>query len=194
MENLRGLVLSGGESRRMGRDKGLMKSDSVVWVNRAGTWLQSLGLPVAVMIREIQKADYQAEVLPEFELITDLDLAVQGPLRGLLSFHCAYPHSDVLVLPCDMPALSVDLLSGLMTLYQTRPEQDAWVYEDKERVQPFPGIYAANYLAHIWQQLQGGTLPSASLMYALNSGRTVRLPVTDQESLSFYNANRPEDI
>lgn len=194
MKNLRGLVLSGGESRRMGQDKGLMTRESVAWVNRAGTWLQRLGVPIGVMIREAQKAAYEEEVFPEFELITDHDLAVHGPLRGLLSFHRTYPDSDVLVLPCDMPALSAELLSGLVAFYQATPGKDAWVYEDRERVQPFPGIYASAHLVQIWQQLESGALPRASLMYVLSSGATARKPIADEEGVLFHNANSPDDL
>lgn len=195
MENLRGLVLSGGESRRMGQDKGLLESDSVAWMNRAGLWLQEVGLPVSVMIRDAQREAYTATILPEFELLSDLELDVHGPLRGLLSFHRVYPQSDVLVLPCDMPNISAEILSGFLLAYKSLPQYDIWAVEVAERLQPFPGIYAASHLARIWQQLEKSTLPKSSLMYVLESGKVARIGASEAfGAIYFLNVNRPEDV
>lgn len=194
MEKLRGLVLSGGESRRMGRDKGLMVSDDQVWANSAGLCLQEVGLKVSVMIREAQREAYAIAIQPEFELLSDLDLTVHGPLRGLLSFHHTYPKSDVLALPCDMPYVSAEILSGLLFFYRSLPNYDVWVFEDDERVQPFPGIYSASHLASIWQQLQCNTLPKTSLMYVLKSGSRSIIKASEAMNTIFKNVNRPEDL
>lgn len=188
------MVLSGGESRRMGQDKGLMVSDARAWVNRAGLWLQEVGLPVSVMIREAQREAYATTIPPEFELLSDLDLAVNGPLRGLLSFHQAYPQSDVLVLPCDMPYVSAEILRGLLFFYKSLPNYNVWAFEDYERVQPFPGIYSASHLARIWQQLKSNTLPKGSLMYVLESGNMGRIGASKAMTALFKNVNRPEDL
>ncbi len=194
MKELRGLVLSGGESRRMGQDKGLMVSEAQAWVNRAGLCLREVGLPVSVMIRKAQRETYAAAILPEFELLSDLDLAVHGPLRGLLSFHQAYPQSDVLALPCDMPYVSAEILRGLLFFYRSLPLYDVWAFEAAERLQPFPGVYKASHLSGIWQQLQSNSLPKSSLMYVLESGNTGRIGASEGMSAVFKNVNRPEDL
>ena len=126
---LHGLVLSGGHSRRMGRDKGLIRTDSVAWVNRAGALLESVDLPVSIMVREAQLSRYQTEVYPSFELLPDQDLIVGGPLKGLLSFHHHYPQKDVLVLPCDMPNVTKAVLIDLLTFRVQNPFHDVWVYK-----------------------------------------------------------------
>lgn len=191
---LHGLVLSGGESRRMGRDKGLIQKESVAWVNRAGELLRSRGLPVSVMIREQQRAKYGEVVYPDFELVQDQDLVVGGPLKGLLSFHRYYPDKDVLVLPCDMPYITDKILQNLIDFYQSNPTNDVWVFEEGARVQPFPGIYAGAYLSEVTKQLQEATSSRPCLMDVVKGGRTAtHKPVGTNPSV-FLNANYPKDI
>ncbi len=148
----------------MGRDKGLIQTETTTWVNRAGTLLQRVDLPVSILIREAQRPAYTAEISSDFELLSDLDLSVGGPLKGLLSFHARYPQADVLVLPCDMPNLTADLLRELIDFYAEVPHAEAWVFEVGEHVQPFPGIYSARLLAVVSEKLSSGNLPRHGLV------------------------------
>ncbi|WP_165933534.1 molybdenum cofactor guanylyltransferase [Arundinibacter roseus] len=192
---LQGLVLSGGESRRMGHDKGLLTSaGECAWVNQAGLTLQQAGVPVHVMIQEKQRKNYEAVVLPEFSLRLDLPLPVGGPLKGLLSFHALFPMADVLVLPCDMPAVTVELLQELIRFYTDFPEFDAWIFEENKRSQPFPGIYSGRLLAQVQQQLDGQLLPHHSLMYVLSIGKTALKSAPVGQSAAFKNWNSPRDL
>lgn len=189
---LRGLVVSGGASRRMGRDKGLIVSGSMAWVNRAGMLLQGLNLPVSVMVREAQRAEYAAAVLPDFELLSDVDLAVGGPLKGLLSFHQFYPQNDVLALPCDMPYLTVGLLTELMEFYLKKPDYEAWVFENQGILQPFAGIYSARLLRSVFEKVRRGELARHGLKHLLDSAKTASQVVDDEPS--FQNRNNPFDF
>ncbi len=188
---LRGLVLSGGESRRMGRDKGLIAQDSTLWVNRAGKLLQSVELQVSVMIRQVQRTAYEKVVLPEFELLTDLNIPVGGPLKGLLSFHQLYPEDDVLVLPCDMPNLTPGLLVELIGFYHRKPDYEAWMFKNQKFMQPFPGIYSARLLNHTLDKIQKKVLFRHGLKYLLSTSKTAFISV-DKEA-AFRNFNSPSD-
>lgn len=188
------MVLSGGESRRMGQDKGLIRTDSATWVNKAGALLKRVGVPVSIMIREEQLPAYQAAVQEDFELLLDQNVKVGGPLKGLLSFHHRYPEADVVVLPCDMPHVTETVLSELLAYREHHPACDVWVYEVGERIQPFPGIYAASHLAAINQQLQSDTAAKVCLMDVVRQGRTAVLEAEAHAAAAFMNANYPEDI
>jgi molybdopterin-guanine dinucleotide biosynthesis protein A len=189
---LHGLVLSGGESRRMGKDKGLILTETTTWVNRAGTLLQTVGLPVSILIREAQRPAYTTEVYPGFELLSDLDLPVGGPLKGMLSFHALYPQNDVLVLPCDMPGLTTEWLRKLIDFYSEVTDAGAWVFEAGEHVQPFPGIYSADLLATVSEKMNLGNLPRHGLVHLLGSAKTASRVATE-ESI-FRNFNSPSDL
>lgn len=176
----------------MGQDKGLISSDSVLWVNKAGLLLQTVALPVGVLIREAQRPAYTPEITPGFELLSDLDLPVGGPLKGLLSFHERYPQADVLALPCDMPNLSADLLRKLIDLYAEVPEAEAWVFEVGERLQPFPGIYSARLLAAVSEKVGSLNLHRHGLIHLLTSSKTASR--VDEEESAFRNFNAPSDL
>lgn len=189
---LHGLVLSGGESRRMGRDKGLISTETTTWANRAGTLLRSVDLPVSVLIREAQRPAYTTQILSDFELLSDLDLPVGGPLKGLLSFHVRYPQADVLVLPCDMQNLTTGLLRELIDFYGEVPDAEAWVFEVGERVQPFPGIYSAGWLGAVSEKMQSENLPRHGLVHLLDSAKTASRVGKDESA--FRNFNSPVDF
>lgn len=192
-KNLRGLVLSGGESRRMGQDKGLIAQDLVAWVNLAGKLLQRVDLPVSIMIREAQQAEYAAKVSPDFELLTDLELSVGGPLKGLLSFHRYYPLQNVLVLPADMPDLTTEVVQGLIEFRELTSDADAWVFEQEMSMQPFPGIYTSRLLAAVLEKVARQELTRFGLLSLLNSAKTAR-KVFEGPSTIFKNYNYPQDL
>ncbi len=172
----------------MGHDKGLITNDSVLWVNRAGTLLRNVNLPVTVLIREAQRSTYITQILPDFELLSDMDLPVGGPLKGLLSFHARYPQADVLVLPCDMPNLSADLLRKLIDFYVEVPDAEAWVFEVGNRLQPFPGLYSARLLAAISEKVSSEKLPRHGLVHLLGSAKMVSSVVDDESAFRNFNA------
>lgn len=176
----------------MGRDKGLIASDSVLWVNRAGLLVREVGVPVTVLIREAQRPAYITQISPDFELLSDLDLPVGGPLKGLLSFHARYPQADVLVLPCDMPNLTADMLRELIDFYTKAPDAEAWVFEVGERLQPFPGIYSNRLLVEVSGLVNSGNLPRHGLVNLLGSAKTMAKILNDEAA--FRNFNSPSDF
>src|SRR5579872_6321749 len=96
MAGLIGVVLCGGQSSRMGRDKGLIGRDGICWAVRMGRLLALSGLPVVYSIREGQESAYLT-VLPDGCLIADA-MDIGGPLNGLLSVRQRFPGRDLLLL------------------------------------------------------------------------------------------------
>jgi molybdopterin-guanine dinucleotide biosynthesis protein A len=82
---LLGVVLCGGESKRMGRDKGLLEKDGQSWAATIAGKLAGQGLEVIISINEQQKGPYR-EIFPDRTLIVD-HITIKGPLNGLLSVH-----------------------------------------------------------------------------------------------------------
>ncbi|HTH54757.1 MAG TPA: NTP transferase domain-containing protein, partial [Cyclobacteriaceae bacterium] len=97
-----GVVLSGGQSSRMGQDKGLIKVDGKPWAKIAFEKLMSLGVPALISVNESQFQKYLSH-FNEKELIVDRSNAkIGGPLAGVMSVHLSHPNEDVIVLACDM--------------------------------------------------------------------------------------------
>ena len=186
MEKLLGVVLCGGESRRMGRDKGLLPVGDTIWALSAAGKLTPFGIPVIFSINEKQRESYSAYISPD-HLIIDT-VAVKGPLKGLLSVHRKLPDRDLLLLACDMPDLNESTIQKMITVYRKESLHDFFVYQDFEFAQPFCGIYTSQGLKKEYALALHGDLPDFSLQSILRKGTTMRLEIEHPEAFRNYNS------
>jgi molybdopterin-guanine dinucleotide biosynthesis protein A len=129
-----GVILAGGMSLRMGREKALLQIHGLPMVAHLAQLLASVTDKILVS---------RSESLPALEsfglpVIPDL-FPGQGPLAGL---HAALKHTNrplVLLLACDLPSLHVDLLRGLI---DASPGFDAVVPRTTDgRIHPLCAMY-----------------------------------------------------
>lgn len=114
MNPLHGLVLAGGESRRMGRDKALLSYDGQKsQLERTSELLLQCCSQVFISQREEQAFPLPDRALPLYDSIDE----IKGPLCGILSALKAHPEADWLVLACDLPNLVTDDLKHLIEAY-----------------------------------------------------------------------------
>ena len=106
-----GLVLAGGRSRRMGRDKALLPyGDGTPQLERA----MALLAPHVVRAYVSVRADQGAEPLrARFPQITDTQENL-GPIAGILAAQARHPQAAWLVLACDLPLLDEATLTHLL--------------------------------------------------------------------------------
>ena len=100
MSTIIGLVLCGGNSSRMGKDKGLLKKNWKTWSQRAEDLLLQLEIPVYISINREQLPEYKQFHAVESLMIDEVE--VKGPLAGILTAHKRFSYADVLVLASDM--------------------------------------------------------------------------------------------
>ena len=190
---LRACLLSGGESRRMGRDKALLPHPAGgCWLEQALRRLAALELPITLFSRHAAHLELaQRLALPAAASLTAVAEPPpwEGPLLALHRLLELHPHQRLLLCPVDMPALTTGVLQQLLAAAAQDPGA-IHLAHDGERLQPLLGIYPsagdhrASLSSHIAageRRLQGW-LGSAGLPIA-----QVRL---DAEALR--NVNRPE--
>src|SRR5215210_5197976 len=97
-----GVVLCGGQSTRMGTDKGLLQLNGKTWVQHTSDKLSSLQIPVVVSLNKKQPDGYSKIFSSDKLIIDDESLSLKGPLLGLMSVHQQLKQEDLLVLACDM--------------------------------------------------------------------------------------------
>ncbi|MES2773597.1 MAG: molybdenum cofactor guanylyltransferase [Bacteroidota bacterium] len=185
MKNLLGVVLCGGQSKRMGSDKGLMPVDDTIWAKKVGGKLSALAIPVVYSINETQYELYQQHVEPQ-QLIID-NAAAAGPLKGLLSVHEKFPEKNLLLMACDMLDMNKETIEETLIFYQHEPGYDFYVHQDAEFVQPFCGIYRATGLAAELAKAESHQLTKFSMQHLLNGANTKRLPIKDATAFHNYN-------
>jgi molybdopterin-guanine dinucleotide biosynthesis protein A len=105
-----GLILAGGSSSRMRRDKAALEYRGKTQLDRTFELLARHVSPVFVSVRAGQTADTTRAQRP---MIVD-SVAGEGPIVGIRSALAAHPHAAWLVLACDLPFLSDAALSQLL--------------------------------------------------------------------------------
>lgn len=105
-----GLVLAGGQSRRMGRDKALLAHGAESQLAYVVHLLEGLVDRVFISARDDQKHETERA---RFELILDQYQDV-GPVAGILSAMDRYPDVDWLILACDLPNVDSRTVSRLL--------------------------------------------------------------------------------
>ncbi|HSY62368.1 MAG TPA: molybdenum cofactor guanylyltransferase [Cytophaga sp.] len=191
---LMALVLSGGKSSRMGKDKGTLDLNGERWVQHAGNLCSALNLSVVYSVQTSQIDTYAAFLQSESLLIDAVD--VKGPLAGLLSFYLKYPSTDVLLLPCDMIQLDKKILTELVEVYEyISIGHDILIYQHADgTIEPMPGIYTSEALRKIYWLFAAGELTKFSLKYCIEISNSFLLPIKEIDEIYFTNANTPEDI
>ncbi len=105
-----GLVLAGGKSRRMGRDKALLVRDGQSQLAYAVGVLGDCVDRVFVSTRADQKDD---EERGRFEQLVDSYDGI-GPVAGILTALDEHPEVDWLVVACDLPNINIDTIQFLL--------------------------------------------------------------------------------
>lgn len=145
-----GLLLCGGESRRMGRDKaGIELSGSRRLIEYP---LRALG-EVADRVLLATGAGPRYEDLGRESV---LDAATDGgPLAGLLAGLEAASTEWVAVLACDMPRAGADVLRALLARAAER-DLDGCLFEIERGTQPMLAVYRAHCAQAVRRALERG--------------------------------------
>jgi molybdopterin-guanine dinucleotide biosynthesis protein A len=182
--NLLGVVLCGGESKRMGTDKGLLQLNGKTWSEYIADKLKDQDLPVVISINEQQLEGYN-KVFKKDELIVD-QLPMHGPLNGLLTVHQQNAQKDILLMACDLIDMDRTTLRELINCYK-KNKADCFVYEVNNFFEPLCAIYTSAGLQKLSDRLRSGSLVNYSFQHILNNSNTFRLHTSFQTAFTNYN-------
>lgn len=187
-ENQIGVIMCGGQSLRMGQDKGMILQGNVTWAQLAYQKLQSIGLPVVVSINESQLLQY-SEVFAKEDLVID-SVGIRGPLGGLLSVHSRFPNADLMILACDLLDMGVSSIQHLYNYVADQgSEYDFVVYKNQQQfTEPLLGLYTSEGLNKIYKYHLGQMLEKTSMKHVLEIGNTFLLDFPN-DNLEFNNYN-----
>jgi molybdenum cofactor guanylyltransferase len=145
---LHGLVLAGGHSKRMGRDKAGIEFEGRTQLERAFGLLDNLVARSFVSVRPDQRSDPLRAGYPQIVDIGD----IEGPIAGIRAAQLAHPEAAWLVLACDLPLLDIATLQRLIA--QRDPTRIATAFRSSHNGLPEPlcAIYepAAAQLLAAW--------------------------------------------
>lgn len=191
MGKIIGVVLAGGKSERMGRDKkrlSLPFQPEEDFLGHAWRLVNSVVRPCFVSC---------AFNLPESGYPCVLDnVNAAGPMGGIIaSLRLAVEngHEGVLALACDMPLLTADRLRQLLASHAERGESLATVFKNAAsgRLEMLAAVYSATALPLLEEAMEHGRY---SLCRALPREKLRLLPYGEKDEPYFLNCNTEGDL
>jgi molybdopterin-guanine dinucleotide biosynthesis protein A len=182
---LYGLILAGGTSTRMGRDKAALHYHGRSQLEWAFELLDSVCEKTFVSVRPDQSNEITRAKLPQ---IVDIQPGI-GPIAGISAALETYPDKAWLVLACDLPFLSLDTLDNLIA--NRDPMRIATAYRSSHDRLPEP-------LCAIWEPNARDTVKKWIAMgkqcprkILINSDTTLLDPI---DSRALDNINTPDEF
>lgn len=181
-----GVILAGGESRRMGCDKSLLPLDGARFIERIHRQMAELFEEVIIVTNSPGLyAELPCRKVPDI-------YPVKGSLAGIHSGLCHARHERAFVVACDMPHLSAEVIRRLCA----DPARGEVVIPNSGRgVEPLHALYARSCLPAIEASLDAGEKRIVSFFPQV---RVCEVPPEafadcDPEGLSFRNINTPQE-
>ena len=187
------VILAGGQSRRLGRDKAVEPFAGEPLIRRV---IRRASEAVAARHVVVVVADAaRAAALPlDDNHRTAVDVFPDcGSLGGIYTGLHATSTDWSLVTACDMPFLSADLLAHMAGL---RDGVDGVVPVVDGRPEPTHALYSRRCLPAIEEHLRAGRLKISGFFddVAIRYVPESDIRQFDEDLLSFFNINRPEDL
>lgn len=184
---LRGLILCGGESKRMGRDKGLIVENGQPWVKIVSNLFEALGMEYFLSINASQEMRYNKFFSTDQFIYDAVD--APGPLRGILSAHNAFPENNWLILACDMIEMKGETIKNIIDKVAQNPDYEYWIYKNPSFFEPFCGVYSARGLHKLEEAYRHGDLSGFSMQNIFKHAAVFCCPTAGHQS-SFKNFNQ----
>jgi molybdenum cofactor guanylyltransferase len=139
---LNGLVICGGQSSRMGRDKGLIDYHG----KPQRYFLYKMIQPLCDQVFISCSQNQAGEIPPQFRSIADSEIQKnKGPMTGLLSATDLFPEISWLVIACDYPLIEPGDIRLLVERFKETNRSVAYAISDQP--EPLLALYHADDLA-----------------------------------------------
>jgi molybdopterin-guanine dinucleotide biosynthesis protein A len=184
------VVLAGGKSRRMGRDKRFLDLNGQTLLQRVLRALEPI-FPEIMLVAAGRAPELAGLGHPVIQDLIPGCATLGGIYTGLASTE----HAGVFVVACDMPFLNAGVIRHIVAAAETA---DVVMPRLATGLQPTHAVYRKGCLPHLEQMARTGRLKVQELVEDKNV--VVKL-LTEQELrrfdpvlLSFFNANTPADV
>lgn len=180
-----GIILAGGASRRMGRDKAGIEL-------RGETLAGSAARRLAAVCPEVALADAGRGLLSGLPSLPDGP--GQGPAAGLLGAALHFPDRPLLALACDLPRVPVALLAELA---RSAPDFDWAVPRWAGGIEPLCALWSPRALAVLAERVEQGRFALWSLAEEDLQVRWLEADLLGSFGAPeevFFNVNTPEDL
>lgn len=155
IRQISGVILAGGKSVRMGREKASLMLGKRSIIQQQIMILHHIFHELIIVAREEHGFEVSSALM-----VKDLFPGL-GPLGGLYTGLTLSSGSQVFLVGCDMPFINVSLLNYILSLAQ---EAEIVVPVSSEGVEPLYAIYSRSCLPTIKRQIRRGDHRLSSLL------------------------------
>ena len=186
-----GIILAGGLSRRLGRDKAVEPIEGQPLVGRVMDALSRIADELVVVVNTPQRG---RELPLRDSAVVAVDIYPNaGSLGGIFTGLSSASNQWGIVVACDMPFLNLDILSYLLSF---RESHDAVVPVLDGRPEPTHAAYSKVCLSAIEARLEANDLKIAKFFddVRVKYVSQRRVEEIDPGRRSFFNVNTEEDL
>ena len=190
------IILCGGRSRRMGKDKGsLVLNDKPMLIHVLDTVLE-IADEIVLVLRDQDQIDKYKPILKDInvplKIVID-EIKDQGPLVGILTGLSHIKSEYAQILPCDSPFISKSFVLKMFEIAGTK-EFDAVVpIWDDGHIEPLHSIYKKDIVDIGKNLIKKERYNVKSLIDNLNV-KYVDVEELDESTMSFRNLNTINDF
>ena len=140
-----GLVLAGGESKRMGKDKAIMEYHHLPqW-----QWTKELISPFCESV-------FVSSNSLDIGIKDDKKFENNGPIGGILTIYSKYPKLNLFVLGVDYPNLNLTSVTTLVDVFKLTGRSVFYINDETDRIEPLIGIYNNELLNYVKSEFING--------------------------------------
>ena len=182
-----GVILAGGESSRMGRNKAFIEINGERIIDRTVTLFNSLFDEVVLVTNA--PLDY---LDLDIRIVTDL-IPGKGSLGGIYTGLFFSSSPQAFFVGCDMPFLDAKVITYLLNLAETA---DIVVQRSDDYWEPLHAVYSRKFIKPIERLMQQGELQiiQAYKWAKVREVKREELEPIDPGLQSFLNFNTPEEL
>ena len=186
-----GVILAGGRSRRLGRDKAVESLGGQPLIRRVIERVEAVTADIVVVVADaVRGNDLPLDV--RRRVVWDV-YPGKGSLGGIFPDLSAAKSDWGLVVACDMPFLNRQLLEYMLS---RREDFDAVVPLPGAYPEPTHALYSKACLPYIEARLRANDLKISRLYREVQVNYLTEEAITrfDPELRSFFNINSPDDL
>lgn len=167
------IILAGGKSRRFGTDKAVYSFQGNTLIENVIKTVEQVTQNIIVISNSPDKMRFLK--YPVFEDIIQGAGPLGGIYTGLINSHFELN----LVLPCDMPHISIECLNFLIA---NTNGNDITVPIHNNRLEPLCAVYSKSCIPHIKNQIES---KDVQVFQFYDKVKTLKIPFSGE--LPFYN-------
>lgn len=177
------VILSGGKSLRMGKDKGLMLFKGKPMISYAIMFFQNFTSNIIISTNNIRYQKFG------YKLVSD-NIPNLGPIGGFYSVMSKVESDFFFISACDMPYLSPEIAKKIISSINGF---DIAVPVFNHRTEPLFCLYSRKILPVIEQQIKKGDYKLMNLLRNCNTNYVNIAEMVNKEHNPFNNINTPGD-